>query len=286
MRKKTHPGEILMKEVITPNNLTIEKAAELLGVTLSKLTDLVEGKISIDEELAQSIKQAFGGNEKTWINLQFAYDKSNTMKNKFIFIVGAVAAGKTTFMEKKLYNNNKKECNFFDHDQTKLMIQLYADDKSKITDINLGKALKNAINDSIENGKDFMMQIHFTNEQLSQINTYFHHYKNKFDFEAHYIAVNDLDILKDRANKRELLGGHSSEGKSIEKSFNQSFNNFIEYLPKLNKVTIWDNSKEFGFTDMEEQLIFEKSILVFENPNISDFAKKLLSKIKLSGNYK
>ena len=88
------------------------------------------------------------------------------------------------------------------------MIQLYADDKSKITDINLGKALKNAINDSIENGKDFMMQIHFTNEQLSQINTYFHHYKNKFDFEAHYIAVNDLDILKDRANKRELLGGH------------------------------------------------------------------------------
>ena len=65
MRKKTHPGEILMKEVITPNNLTIKKAAELLGVTLSKLTDLVEGKISIDEELAQSIKQAFGGNEKT-----------------------------------------------------------------------------------------------------------------------------------------------------------------------------------------------------------------------------
>ena len=189
-------------------------------------------------------------------------------------------------MEKKLYNNNKNECNFFDHDQTKLMIQLYADDKSKVTDINLGKALKNAINDSIENGKDFMMQIHFTNEQLSQINTYFHHYKNKFDFEAHYIAVNDLDILKDRANKRELLGGHSSEGKSIEKSFNQSFNNFIEYLPKLNKVTIWDNSKEFGFTDMEEQLIFEKSILVFENPNISDFAKKLFSKINLSGNYK
>jgi hypothetical protein len=37
---------------------------------------------------------------------------------------------------------------------------------------------------------------------------------------------------------------------------------------------------------MEEQLIFEKSILVFENPNISDFAKKLFSKINLSGNYK
>ena len=29
MRKKTHPGEILMKEVITPNNLTIDKAASV-----------------------------------------------------------------------------------------------------------------------------------------------------------------------------------------------------------------------------------------------------------------
>ena len=83
MRKKTHPGEILMKEVITPNNLTIEKAAELLGVTLSKLTDLVEGKISIDEELAQSIKQAFGGNEKT---LSWKKNYTTIIKRNVIFL--------------------------------------------------------------------------------------------------------------------------------------------------------------------------------------------------------
>ena len=46
------------------------------------------------------------------------------MKNKFIFIVGAVAAGKSTFMENKLYNFNKNECNFFDHDKAKLMIMI------------------------------------------------------------------------------------------------------------------------------------------------------------------
>lgn len=200
------------------------------------------------------------------------------MKN-FIFIAGAVAAGKTTFMEKKLYNGNHHQCNFFDHDQAKLMIHLYAPDKKEINDLNLGHALNNAIKDSLENDKDFMMQIHFTNEQLSQINAYFHQYKNRFNFAAHFIAVNDLKILRDRANKRELLGGHSSQGKSIEKSFHQSFKNFITYLPNFKKATIWDNSKEFGFTAMQEQFIFEEGNLIYKNPEITDYSQKLLEEI-------
>lgn len=199
---------------------------------------------------------------------------------KFTFIVGAVAAGKTTFMEKNLYNNSKDSCNFFDHDQPKLMIQLYAPDKKDVNDLNLGQALNNAIKDSLENEKDFMMQIHFTTEQLPQINSYLHHYKNKFEFQAHFIAVNDLEILRDRANKRQLLGGHSSQGKSIEKSFNQSFKNFIEYLPKFKKATFWDNSKEYGFTDMEPQMIFENRVLVYQNEKITNYALILRSQIK------
>lgn len=199
--------------------------------------------------------------------------------NTFTFIVGPVAAGKTTFMDNKLYNIDKNECNFFDHDKVKLMIHLYADDKSKINDLNLNVALKNAINDSIRNNKDFMMQIHFINEQLSQINTYLHEYKNKFDFNAHFIAVSDVEILKERANKRELLGGHSSEGKSIDKSFNQSFKNFIPYLPKFKRATIWDNTKDFGFNTMQEQLVFEDGVLTYETSKITTHAKTLLNMI-------
>lgn len=180
---------------------------------------------------------------------------------------------------KKIYNIDKNQCNFFDHDQAKLMIQLYGKEKSVVNDLNLANALKNAINDSIENNKDFMMQIHFTNEQLSQINTYFHQYKNKFEFNAHYIAVSDVEILRERANKRELLGGHSSQGKSIEKSFNQSFRNFITYLPKFKKTTIWDNTKEFGFNSMEEQLVFENGKLIFKNDNLTPYSTKLFDAI-------
>ncbi|MBY0243897.1 MAG: hypothetical protein K2Q03_00425 [Sphingobacteriaceae bacterium] len=196
--------------------------------------------------------------------------------NKFIFIVGAVAAGKSTFMENKLYNLNQKESNFFDHDKLKLMIQLYADDKTKINDLNLANALKNAIQDSIQGNKDFMMQIHFTTDQLSQINTYLHHYKNNFEFNAHFIGVADVNILRERANKRELLGGHSSEGKSIQKSFEQSFKNFATYLPQLKTATIWDNTKDFGFHHMEKQLVFENGILTFQNLNLTEYAKSLV----------
>ena len=199
--------------------------------------------------------------------------------NTFTFIVGPIAAGKTTFMENKLYNIDKNECNFFDHDKVKLMIQLYATDKSKFNDINLGSALKNAINDSINNQKDFMMQIHFTSDQLSQINSYLYDYKKKFDFNAHFVAVSDVEILRERANKRELLGGHSSEGKSIDKSFNQSFKNFITYLPKFKKATIWDNTKEFGFNSMEQQLVFENGNLIFKNPNLTDYSQTLLNSV-------
>ena len=197
----------------------------------------------------------------------------------FTFIVGAVGAGKTTLMENKLYKINKNECNFFDPNKLKLMFQLYASDKSKINDLNLNVALKNAINDSIRNNKDFMMQIHFTNGQLTQVNTYLHEYKNNLDFNAHFRAVSGVEILKARANKRVLLGGHLSEGKSIDKSFNQSFKNFIPYLPKFKKVTIWDNSKDFGFKSMVQQLIFENGKLTVENPNLTDYSKQLLKEI-------
>jgi predicted ABC-type ATPase len=195
--------------------------------------------------------------------------------NTFYFIAGPIAAGKTTFMDNKLYLDLKK-CNFFDHDKTKLMIQLYGDNKNIVNEIELNKSLVNAIEDSLKNKKDFMMQIHFTDEQLPQINTFLHKYKSKFIFESHFIIVDNIDTLKIRANKREKLGGHTSGIKSIDKTFKQSFSNFIKYLEKLNKTTIWDNSKEFGFSTMEPQLIFEKNKLIFKNNKITSYVDLLL----------
>ena len=204
-------------------------------------------------------------------------------KKKFTFIVGPVAAGKTTLME-SLYILDPNPSNLFDHHKIKLMIHLYGEKNGIINDLNLERAFRNAIKDSVENNKDFLMQIHFTNEQLSQINTYLHKYKNKFDFYAHFIGVDDVSILKKRANKRELLGGHSSVGKSIDKSFRQSFENFSTYLHNFKKATIWDNTKEYGFNDMEEQLIFNYGKLIFQNNNLTPYSLELLNTINEQNN--
>ena len=198
-------------------------------------------------------------------------------KSIFYLIGGPIAAGKSTLMESRLYNNTDDSINLFDHDREKLMVQLYApDEKKMVKGLTVGKALTNAIEDSINHAKDFMLQVHFTTEQEPQINHYFHKYGNRFGMQAHFITVNNIDILKRRAEKRELLGGHSSESKSIDKTYEQSFKNFLKYIPKLEKATVWDNSEEFGFSKMQPQFVFVDGKLDYKNPDMTPFAYTLL----------
>ena len=106
---------------------------------------------------------------------------SDNDKNTFYFIAGPIAAGKSTFMENRLYNAMAADVNLFDHDREKLMVKLYAPEEEKIIkNITIAKALKKAIENSLRNKKDFIIQAHFTTEQLPEINRYFHNYGNKF----------------------------------------------------------------------------------------------------------
>ena len=98
--------------------------------------------------------------------------------------------------------------------------------------------------------------------------------------EAHFIIVNNSDIFKTRAAKRESIGGHSSETTSIEKTYQQAYRNFIAYLPKLRKATVWDNSEEYGISKMQPQFVYENGVLAYQNPSITAFAKSLLDYTK------
>lgn len=209
----------------------------------------------------------------------------SSQKNTFYLIGGPIAAGKSTLMDAKLYNTDPKPVNFFDHDREKLMVQLYAlDQQDKPKVLGVGKALSNAIYDSLHNRKDFIIQVHFLTEQQPKINTYFHKYGNSFSMKSHFITVDNVDTLKHRAEKRENLGGHSSEIKSIDKTYEQSFRNFVKYIPQLDRATLWDNSEEYGFNKMKPQFVFEKGKLVYQNPDITEYAARLLAMAKASLN--
>lgn len=74
IKHNTHPGEILSNQIIKLNNLTIDKAAKLLGITRPTLSNIVNRKSAITPIMALRISKVFGGNASFWIRLQSAYD--------------------------------------------------------------------------------------------------------------------------------------------------------------------------------------------------------------------
>ncbi len=69
-----HPGEILREEVIKSNELTITKAAELLGISRQTLNHIVNEKSDITPDMAFRIAKVFGGTADIWANLQTKYN--------------------------------------------------------------------------------------------------------------------------------------------------------------------------------------------------------------------
>lgn len=72
--RNIHPGEILRAEVINANELTITAAAELLKVTRTTLSNILNGKSDISPEMCYRIAAVFGGTPDIWANLQTKYN--------------------------------------------------------------------------------------------------------------------------------------------------------------------------------------------------------------------
>lgn len=71
----THPGEVLREE-IEYMGITQTKLAEEIGVKVSLLNELINGKRDFTIEYALLIEAALGIDADFWINLQSAYNKS------------------------------------------------------------------------------------------------------------------------------------------------------------------------------------------------------------------
>ncbi len=69
-----HPGEILLKEFITPNGLSVYRVAKDTGLAQPTLQLIVTGKRSITAETALRLGLYFGIDAQFWINLQSEYE--------------------------------------------------------------------------------------------------------------------------------------------------------------------------------------------------------------------
>ena len=80
MKNPMHPGKIVKEGCIDELGLTVTKAAEILGVSRSTLSRLINMQSGVSPEMAIRLEKAFGSTADTWIRLQAAYDMAEARK--------------------------------------------------------------------------------------------------------------------------------------------------------------------------------------------------------------
>ena len=86
-RKPTHPGEVLLEDVIKPLGMTITEAAKGLGVNRKTLSDLVNGKCSLTPDMAVRIAEATKTSAESWLNMQTKLNLWNALQRKPLNVV-------------------------------------------------------------------------------------------------------------------------------------------------------------------------------------------------------
>lgn len=73
-RKPTHPGEVLLEDVIDPLGLTLTEASRRLGVSRKTLSAVVNGKAPLTPEMAIRIGKATRTTPESWLYMQTKLD--------------------------------------------------------------------------------------------------------------------------------------------------------------------------------------------------------------------
>lgn len=72
--KPVHPGSFIRTEILDELNLSVSRAAEILGVRRATLSDLVNENAVLSPEMALRIEKAFGVSMDTLLRIQAWHD--------------------------------------------------------------------------------------------------------------------------------------------------------------------------------------------------------------------
>ena len=75
------PGELVREELLAELELSVTRAAELLGVRRATLSDLVNGHAALSPEMALRIEKAFGVDMDMLLRMQ-AWHDAYTMRQR------------------------------------------------------------------------------------------------------------------------------------------------------------------------------------------------------------
>ena len=72
--RPVHPGEILREDYLKPLDLSANALARALHVTPARINDIAREVRGITPDTALRLARYFGGDARSWLNLQQAYD--------------------------------------------------------------------------------------------------------------------------------------------------------------------------------------------------------------------
>ena len=74
MKAPPHPGGLIRREILDRLNLSISKAADVLGVSRQSVSHLLNERTDLSPRMALRIEKAFGPKMEHLMRMQLAYD--------------------------------------------------------------------------------------------------------------------------------------------------------------------------------------------------------------------
>jgi addiction module HigA family antidote len=69
-----HPGETIREDVLEPLGMSVNQLAKALGITATRLNDVVRGRRGITADTALRLARYLGSSAEFWLGLQLEYD--------------------------------------------------------------------------------------------------------------------------------------------------------------------------------------------------------------------
>jgi antitoxin HigA-1 len=73
MKNPPHPGE-LVGDILAELGVSLDEAAEALGISSRDLRDVITGRTAISAEMAVRLEKALGSTAGAWLRMQDNYD--------------------------------------------------------------------------------------------------------------------------------------------------------------------------------------------------------------------
>ncbi len=72
--RPVHPGEVLREDYIVPLEVSVNALAKNLGIPTTRLNDIVRERRGVTPDTALRLARYFGGDARSWLNLQTSHD--------------------------------------------------------------------------------------------------------------------------------------------------------------------------------------------------------------------